>query len=105
MTPNAHWFTIYTPHVVAIQVADGKTVHSAGIGIIHFQPHDFNNKPLQTVLISKVLHPSHHLSSPHFISHSIMDSKSSCRLNTSNLFEITNSGFVPPPQGTGILLM
>jgi hypothetical protein len=22
----------------------------------HFQPHDFNNKPLQTVLISKVLH-------------------------------------------------
>jgi hypothetical protein len=48
MTPNVHWFTNYTPHVVAIQVADGKTVH--------FQPHDFNNKPLQTVLISKVLH-------------------------------------------------
>jgi hypothetical protein len=56
ITPNVHWFTNYTPHVVAIQVADGKTVHSAGIGTIHFQPHDFNNKPLQTVLISKVLH-------------------------------------------------
>src|ERR1700733_10379274 len=38
MSPHRHWFHTYTPHVVAIRLADNQVIYSAGIGSIRFQP-------------------------------------------------------------------
>ena len=38
MTPHRHWFKEYKPFVVPIRLADGKVIHSAGIGSVLFSP-------------------------------------------------------------------
>ena len=38
MTPHRHWFKEYTPYKIAIRLADGKLIMSAGIGTMVFYP-------------------------------------------------------------------
>lgn len=55
MTPHQHWFCSYSPHVVAIQLADNSIIHSAGMGSVEFQP-VIDGIPRHPVVLHDVLH-------------------------------------------------
>ena len=55
MTPHKHWFRSYSPHVVAIKLADHSTIYSAGIGSVEFQP-VIDGIPERPVVFHDVLH-------------------------------------------------
>src|SRR3984957_16117795 len=55
MTPHKHWFHSYSPHVVAIKLADHSTIYSAGIGSVEFQP-VIDGIPKRPVVFHDVLH-------------------------------------------------
>lgn len=56
MTPHRHWFLTYKPYKTPINLADGSTVYSAGLGSVGFQPH-INGQPGDRVLeFERVLH-------------------------------------------------
>ena len=55
MTPHRNWFRSYSPHVVAIQLADHSTIYSAGLGSVEFQP-VVNGVPKHPIVFHDVLH-------------------------------------------------
>src|SRR3984957_17856647 len=55
MTPHKHWFRSYSPHVVAVKLADHSTIYSAGIGSVEFQP-VIDGIPERPVVFHDVLH-------------------------------------------------
>ena len=55
MTPHRHWFNTYTPHRVAIKLADGKIVYSQGIGSVIVES-EGENLPHRSLEFFNVLH-------------------------------------------------
>ena len=55
MTPNCHWFTTYTPHVIPIELVDGNIIYSSGIGTVIFNPL-ISGVPARSISITSVLH-------------------------------------------------
>jgi hypothetical protein len=56
MTPHRHWFSSYKPHQVPIQVANGHTIMSAGVGAVRFKPKGKGNVIIE---FQRVLHVPH----------------------------------------------
>jgi len=55
MTPHRHWFLSYSPHVVAVRLANNSIVWSAGMGSVEFEPM-FGEKCGQHIVFHDVLH-------------------------------------------------
>jgi len=55
MTPHRHWMRNYKPYKVPIQLANGDTIYSAGVGSVLFQP-VVHGKTLRAVEFTEVLH-------------------------------------------------
>jgi hypothetical protein len=56
MTPHRHWFSSYKPYQVPIQVANGHTIMSAGVGAVWFRPQGKTNLIIE---FERVLHVPH----------------------------------------------
>lgn len=56
MTPHRHWFSTYKPYKTPINLADGSTVYSAGLGSVRFQPHINGQSGDRVLEFERVLH-------------------------------------------------
>src|ERR1700722_7812024 len=106
MTPHKHWFRSYSPHVVAIKLAEHSTIYSAGIGSVEFQP-VIDGIPERPVVFHDVLHvpdlASKLLSLLHLarVKGYVINIESDClRFSPSNQLHVTAS---VPPNNVGYL--
>ncbi|KAJ3501259.1 hypothetical protein NMY22_g18988 [Coprinellus aureogranulatus] len=55
MTPHRHWIRNYRPHRVAVELADGSVIYSAGVGTVVIDP-VMDGKGTASVELTRVLH-------------------------------------------------
>ncbi|KIJ53779.1 hypothetical protein M422DRAFT_95700, partial [Sphaerobolus stellatus SS14] len=53
MTPHREWFHQYQPYIVPVQLANGVTIKSAGVGTVIFKP---KGTKVHSIEFSRVLH-------------------------------------------------